>query len=385
MEIAIGTHYLGLGGSETYALTVAEQLVRLGHRATVCAAALGGGEELARARGVEAVSLDAYAGGRCDAIVAQDAGMAFELRRRHPDAPLVFVAHSEEFDEQLPPRLKGVVASVVVLNDRVERRVRALAADLPVVRLRQPVDVARFRPRGRPAPAARRLLALGNNLERGRLDEVADVAARAGLELIRVGVKGEATVRPEDAIADADVVIGYGRCVLEAMACGRPAYVYDHLGGDGWVTAESYPALERDGFGGRALPDVVDPDRLLADLRRCDPAMGIVNRDLAVAHHRAEHHAQELVALLTAAGAPVDVGVDALAVLAQLVRAQWAADSRASELEARIATLEDALAAERASAAAAHAALIRTRRYRVGAALARPLDLARSWRARAGF
>ncbi|MEX2412564.1 MAG: hypothetical protein WD399_02785, partial [Thermoleophilaceae bacterium] len=348
MDISIGTHHLGLGGSETYALTVAEQLARLGHGVTVCAAVLGGGEALARARGIDAVSLDAYAADRCDAIVAQDAGMAYELRRRHPDAPLVFVAHSEEFDEQLPPRLEGLVATVVVLNDRVERRVRALAADLPVVRLRQPIDISRFRPRGRPAPTARRLLALGNNLERARLETVADVAARAGIELVRVGVKGEATVRPEDAIAGADLVIGYGRCVLEAMACGRPAYVYDHLGGDGWVTAETYPQLERDGFGGRALPGAVDPDRLLADLRRYDPAMGIVNRDLAVAHHRAEHHAHELVALLAGAGAPVGVGAEGLGELARLVRAQWAATSRASELEARVAALEDALAAARA-------------------------------------
>ena len=42
-------------------------------------------------------------------------------------------------------------------------------------------------------------------------------------------------------MADADIVVGYGRSVLEAMAMGRAAYVWDHAGGDGWVTPETYP------------------------------------------------------------------------------------------------------------------------------------------------
>ena len=31
-----------------------------------------------------------------------------------------------------------------------------------------------------------------------------------------------------------------------------PAYVWDTRGGDGWVTPETYPALEADGFTGAA-------------------------------------------------------------------------------------------------------------------------------------
>ena len=35
MEIVIGTYHLGLGGSESYTLTVAEQLQRLGRDVTI--------------------------------------------------------------------------------------------------------------------------------------------------------------------------------------------------------------------------------------------------------------------------------------------------------------------------------------------------------------
>lgn len=387
MDVLLGTHALGLGGSETYALTVAEQLGRLGHRVTICAVGIGDGEAVAREHGIDVVSLDAYDGGRCDAVIAQDAGMAFELTRRHPRVPLLFVAHSEEFDGQLPPGLGGLVSAVVVLNDRVERRVRALAADLRVVRLRQPIDTSRFRPRSSPARTPKRLLVLGNNLDGARLDLVADVADHTGMEVARAGARGEPTLRPELLIDGADVVMGYGRCALEAMACGRPTYIYDHLGGDGWVMPEVYPALERDGFGGRASDDVIDADRLLADLRRYDGGMGIANRDLVIGGHRAEHHAQEIVAVLRSLEPRSELRTDALGELATLVRAQWSDRARIDALEAQAIRLGDQLAEARAAVAAERAAVVEanearealkgTLRYRIGAALARPVDVAR--------
>lgn len=380
MDLVVATHTLGIGGSETYALTLAEQLQRLGHSVAICATVLDAGEAIARARGIDVVSLDRYDRSRCDGVIAQDGGTAFELARRHPAAPLVFVAHSEEFDEQLPPLLAEFVGAVVVLNDRVERRVRALAADLAVVRLRQPIDVKRFRPRSAPSERPSRLLVLGNNLDGARRELVADVAEELGMSLTCVGSRAESIAGPEWAISDADVVMGYGRCALEGMACGRPTYVYDHLGGDGWVTPTTYSALEADGFGGRAHWDVVDRERLLADLRAYHASMGLRNRDLVVGAHRAEHHTQQVLDLLTSLGPVRREGTDALGELAALVRARWAADARIDELEGRVVGLERVLATERAQAEAAHAArdaLIRTRRYRIGAALARPFDLAR--------
>lgn len=383
MEIVIGTHALGLGGSETYAITLADHLQRLGHRVVICAAGIGRGEELARACGVEVVALERYRGGTCDRIVAQDGATAFELAARNPEVPLVFVAHSEEFDPQLPPLLAELTATVVVLNDRVERRIRALAGGLKVVRLSQPIDVARFRPRTRPGATARRVLMFGNNLRARRLELVEHAVAQAGLELVRAGTLGGETVAAEALFDEADVVMGYGRCVLEGMACGRPAYVYDHLGGDGWVTADSYPALERDGFGGRALPDVLDPDRIADDLRGYRADMGLVNRDLIVRGHRAEHHAQKVVELLDGLGAPAARQPDALSELARLVRGQWAARARADELEAQIATLAAKLAYERDAfddLQHRHDVALGSLRHRIGSKLARPVDVVREWR-----
>ena len=72
------------------------------------------------------------------------------------------------------------------------------------------------------------------------------------------------------------------------MSCGRPAYVYDVHGADGWVTAESYDGIESDAFAGQAYPGIVDAERLRRDLEAYDPAMGHVNRQLILKHHNAE-------------------------------------------------------------------------------------------------
>jgi hypothetical protein len=72
------------GGSETYLLTVAEALERLGHQATIHCHEEGQAAELARSRGTRVeTSLDAVEG--CDAALAQDAPASYELAERFPD------------------------------------------------------------------------------------------------------------------------------------------------------------------------------------------------------------------------------------------------------------------------------------------------------------
>ncbi|MBI5104235.1 MAG: hypothetical protein HZB46_04485, partial [Solirubrobacterales bacterium] len=327
MRIALATATLAhAGGSETYAVTVAEHLQRLGHDVWLHALDHGAMAEHAAALGLRVVR---ELPEPVDVLVVQDAAVAAELAAAHPRTPQVFVGHSDLFDFQLPPQLPGVTALAVALYDRVEQRLRGLAEPVEVVRLTQPIDTERFKPtlplRPRPAVA----LALGNYLTGERLRVVRDACERAGVRLRHVGKHGEPpTMAPERVLNDADVVFGKARVVHEAMACGRAAYVLDHNGAEGWVTAESYPLLVADNFGGQSRPRPVDAAALAADLEAYDPAMGLVNRDLAVAHHAATKHAADLAAHLARVvprAAPVDAP---LRELARLVRLNYAADAQ---------------------------------------------------------
>ena len=186
---------------------------------------------------------------------------------------------------------------MVVLSDRVERRIRALDVPHRIVRLRQPIDTERLVPRAGARKRPIRALLLGNYLRGDARRALVEAWAAAGVEVVQVGVPTNTTLHPEQDIAQADIVVGKGRAILDAMSCGRAAYVYDAFGTDGWVTPEVYPLMEADAFAGQALPRVVDSDQLRRELDDYRPLMGQVNRELIMNHHQARTHAEQLVDL----------------------------------------------------------------------------------------
>jgi len=378
LRLLLATNHLGLGGSESYLFTVAEQMQRLGHEVVLFAAERGGGVAVAHERGLPLCERDELPEG-VDAALVQDAAVSYEVAQRRPEVPQLFVAHSESFDLQAPPQLGEAVRAVVALNDRVAARMRSFAAEREVVRLRQPIDTERFTPRA-PLPARpRRALLLSNAPHADRLGMIEAACAAAGLELVRVGGREGQTTDPREALHGAEIVIGYGRSVLEAMACGRAAYVYDWNGGDGWVTAASYPRIEADGFAGRSGEITIDGERMAADLRGYSPAMGPVNHDLVLGRHRANQHAQELLELLAgmapAAAAPTAAPLDEMA---RLVRLEWRARLDVHTLARENALLHDQLMkAEVKLGEAQEAAEAEAKK---GEQLARAYEATLSWR-----
>lgn len=52
-------------------------------------------------------------------------------------------------------------------------------------------------------------------------------------------------------IADCDLVISIGKTVQYALASRTPTYVYDHFGGDGWITSRNIDTMSDYNFSGR--------------------------------------------------------------------------------------------------------------------------------------
>jgi hypothetical protein len=333
MEIVLATNGLaGIGGSETYLLTVAEQLQRLGHTVTVHAVTGGTMSDAMAGRGIPVAIGERDLPERCDAILVQDAAMAYALADRWPETPQVFRAPSALHEFQFPPQLAGVVAAVVTCSDRMLDHVRSLAGEREVVRLRHPVDTKRLSPRGEIRERPRRAVLLGNYVSGRRRELIVEAWGSAGVECVTVGIHGTPEAEPASAIAAADIVVGKARAILDAMACGRAAYVLDLVGGDGWVTEERYAAMEADNFAGQATDWSLDRDRLVADLADYRQDMGQVNRDLVLAHHDARSHAYALVALFRRLHPRPEPLAGPLRELARLVRLQWATEQDAMGL-----------------------------------------------------
>jgi len=309
VEVLLGTQALE---PRSYLVTVSEHLERLGHEVRVFSA-----EQLTSPEELRVVGVERGLPLAPDLIYSQDAEAALLLADLYPLTAQVFAAHGDREDVWLPPQLAGVVARVVVFDDRTGERVRAAALPQQLVRLRRPVDLDRFVSRGelpeRPSKA------------RVHLDGVSDY--RRG---IVHRVLAEARIEVAD---DADFVLGRGQGVVEALAEGRAVYVYGDEGGDGWVTPERYELLEADGFSGRAEPGATTFERLRADLSAYDPAMGPANRDLAAAHD-ARAHAQQLVSAFDEVKPRRDPVAAPLRELARLVRVEAASARRAEALAA---------------------------------------------------
>ncbi len=366
MHVLITLSRFMLGGTETYTVTVAEQLERLGHTVTIHAGeASDHGKDLAASRGVRLKVGELAALNGVDAVLAQDTESAYLLAGRRPGLRQVFATHGFAASEQ-PPGQLDPPPPVVVLNDRVARRIAALGSRPDVIRLRQPIDIERFRPRGAARRRARRVLLLSNYLKGAPLRMLEDVCGDLGLELVRLGASGTPTLEPQGEMADADIVVGYGRSVLEAMALGRAAYVWDYAGGDGWVTPETYPTLEADGFAGAATDPIIDADRMRADFSAYGPELGAFGFDLVRKHHSAHEHAELLVDLLD--GASVSTASDdVLETVARLVRLEARSAIRTYRLEAEIGQMWEEVQAARDRADVAEAKV-------------RVIEESRSWR-----
>src|SRR4051794_22087962 len=196
----MATNSLGLGGSESYLLTVAEQLERLGHEGVLHANELGDMADLASRRGLAVAGAPGALPESCDAVVVQDGVMSYALAERYPNAPQLFRAASHIHDLQLPPQLPGVVGVVAALSDLVADRIRALAVAPEIVRLRHPVDTERFAPLEALPERPRRALLLGNYLRGRRKDLLVSVFSDAGIDCRVAGMHAGAVLSPEDAI-----------------------------------------------------------------------------------------------------------------------------------------------------------------------------------------
>jgi hypothetical protein len=388
LNLVIGTLELTtIGGVGTYLLTVAEQLERLGHSVTIYTEEAGEMASIGHDRGLRVVTALDDLPEACDAIYAQDAPSAYALSARYRRVPQAFCLHATEHDRWAVPQLPGVISTTVVLHDRAERHARAFAHAPEVIRLRQPADTRRFSPRGSISQTPRRALLLGNYVSGNRFDVIAKVCAATGIELVRRGLQGGGmTVVPEVEMNEVDFVIGKSRVIVEAMCCGRAAYVFDHNGADGWVTAQRYPELEADNFDGLADVSPREAETIRTDLAGYRASMGVTNRDLAVAHHDARSHCESLLELFERLVPRTEPDSAPLDELARLTRLQWRADARALgfEHEARLLRAELARRNEETIQLQREAELARQRTRRIEqrlAILTRPLASLRSWRA----
>jgi hypothetical protein len=155
------------------------------------------------------------------------------------------------------------------------------------------------------------------------------------------------------------------------MACGKAVYVFDVGGGDGWVTPETYPAIEADNFAGMATHVPIDRRRLAADLDVYDSDMGWINRELAVTYHSVRSQVQPLIDVLRGPEPRRGDSTSSAAAMAATARFAWRMQLRAMAAEQEVIRLRHS-----------RDEILAVRRVRIGLALGHMYDIVRRhlWR-----
>lgn len=222
-----------------------------------------------------------------DVIFAQHNRCAYALREAFPYVPMVYCAHGNWVEIEQPPRGIEVQAWVAV-NERVrDNLVRQYVPEEDISIIRDFVDTDVFTP-VEPLQEKRPRVLFVSNYKKWRTFDILEAACRrTGMTLTAIGAQYGRRRPVEEAMNAADIVVGWGRCVIEGLACGRAVISYNKLLGDGYLTRGRYFESRERNFGEYECRFRFTADELAGELLRYNPADGAENRDLALRYHDA--------------------------------------------------------------------------------------------------
>lgn len=263
--------YKNIGGTETFNYAMATALKQLGYPVYYYAPEMGDGgiteNELAR------VGIAPYRGEHLLCCFAnQNTGRVFVGK-----CPVIQTCHSAiTRAEQPTPRMSAYVA----VTEEVADHLAKLGHNPNLIR--NGIDLERFRP-NKPLRAVPKVLSICQ----GDDTLLRDACARMGLTFQSVPKSSSSRVwHIEDLINDADIVVGIGRSLYDAMACGRACISWDNrmwnpFTGCGYVTADNWYTCAKTNFIGKGFPRIDTADALIAELSRYNPEDGAAMRRMA--------------------------------------------------------------------------------------------------------
>lgn len=274
MRILLATHYLAkTGGTECYTYALAAELKRLGHDVEYFAIVRGNTSERIEALGVPSWTRKQY-----DLILANHTTVVPKV---HPYGYTIQTCHGAIAElEQPSPFAHAHVAVSKEVADNLQKK-----GFNPIATIHNGIDCERFYP----------MLPVNDNLhtvlslcqgERGH-DFVKRCCESAGYEFIRADKYTDNIWDIERLINEADLVVGLGRSVYDAMACGRCALIYDfrdyigHTLADGMVTPESIARSMEYNCNGKALNRQFTEEGFIDEMRKYSPELAQWSRKYA--------------------------------------------------------------------------------------------------------
>ena len=168
--------------------------------------------------------------------------------------------------------------------------------------IRNGIDCVRFSPKIPIGQKPKTVLSLAHSDAANSI--IRQACKQVGLQLIERNKYKDPIWEMEDLINEADIVIGLGRGVYEAMACGRNVIIFDHRPymdkavGDGFVTENNMWKFLRANCSGRFTKREFTVLDLVKELQKYSQATGFELRKFAASHLNIKDKVDQYLSLL---------------------------------------------------------------------------------------
>lgn len=232
MRILVGQNHMHLvGGSETFTYTLVKKLCELGHDVSLVTGQVGiMSDRLVKEFGISVNKLS----GEYDLMLVNHNSIVNYLRPLFKTTKIIQTCHGiiPNLEQPSPHASHHVSISL-----EVQQHLSKLGFKSSIIHNGLDLDV--FKPTTSVNEKLTKVLSLSQSEIAN--DRLRFVLNKLGVELVTLNKHFNPKMEIVDIINSVDLVIGLGRSAYEAMACGRPVFVWDmrdYMGerGDGFLT-----------------------------------------------------------------------------------------------------------------------------------------------------
>jgi hypothetical protein len=210
-----------------------------------------------------------------DIVIAQHAVCARDLYDAFPTTPMIFSAHGLlPHIEEPPPNIPFV--EYFAINERVRDFIIAAGAPADKITIiRNMVDRTEFYSRSPIRDRQPRVLFISNHKKWKNYGRLFRACRALDYPFKAIGSPYGRSRHVAEEINNADLIVSWGRGILEAMACGRCVMSYDKLRGDGYLDHDGYLFSRQHNFGmpktGEGCLYDFTEEMIIRELKRYDP------------------------------------------------------------------------------------------------------------------
>ncbi len=256
MKILLGNNTFDmLAGSETWMMTLADELLRLGHELTAYSPKLGFVSSKLEIAGVKCIR--EITDEKPDLVICAHYEITNYIHSKLPNVPIIAVVHGilhKESDTILPEHPVSFKENIkyIAVSEEVQSKLKN-DYNIESVIVRNFFDLEKFKKTEDLAEKPNSFLINSNYW--GSNDVISktikEVADHYKAETVMIGVETVPVYGVSDIIKDSDIVVGMGRSVMEGACMGKLAIVHGRWGTGGVITPESYQTLKLSNFSGR--------------------------------------------------------------------------------------------------------------------------------------